>query len=118
LHAQRRIALWRILHFVHTPPHGKQPLFPNRNQWGIRKFECRQSVLQDLLLHYTNAVPFLCLDKAEKRSMLVIGNGGKKKRYLVSMLFGFTPAYFLGLSFYLNIVVILFVSSRMVNSVH
>ncbi|MBP1655916.1 MAG: spermine synthase [Bacteroidetes bacterium] len=38
-----------------------------------------QSNLQRLLLHHTNAIPFLCLTKAEKRSMLVIGPGGGKE---------------------------------------
>ncbi len=35
-----------------------------------------QSILQKLLLQHTNAIPFLCLNKGEKRSMLVIGPGG------------------------------------------
>ncbi len=34
------------------------------------------SILQALLLQHTNAIPFLCLTKEEKRSMLVIGPGG------------------------------------------
>jgi MFS family permease len=38
-----------------------------------------QSLLQELLLHQTNAIPFLCLEKDEKRSMLVIGPGGGKE---------------------------------------
>ena len=38
-----------------------------------------QSILQELLLHHTNAIPFLCLTKSEKRSMLVIGPGGGKE---------------------------------------
>jgi spermidine synthase len=38
-----------------------------------------QSMLQELLLHHTNAIPFLCLTKGEKRSMLVIGPGGGKE---------------------------------------
>jgi len=38
-----------------------------------------QSILQGLLLHYTTAIPFLCLKKEEKRSMLVIGPGGGKE---------------------------------------
>jgi predicted membrane-bound spermidine synthase len=38
-----------------------------------------QSILQELLLHHTNAMPFLCLTKGEKRSMLVIGPGGGKE---------------------------------------
>ena len=38
-----------------------------------------QSILQELLLHQTNAIPFLCLGKDEKRSMLVIGPGGGKE---------------------------------------
>ncbi len=37
------------------------------------------SNLQDLLLHHTNAIPFLCLQESEKRSMLVIGSGGGKE---------------------------------------
>ncbi len=37
------------------------------------------SNLQDLLLHHTNAIPFLCLGEDEKRSMLVIGPGGGKE---------------------------------------
>jgi predicted membrane-bound spermidine synthase len=37
-----------------------------------------QSMLQELLLHHTNAIPFLCMQKSEKRSMLVIGPGGGK----------------------------------------
>jgi len=37
------------------------------------------SILQELLLHHTNAIPFLCLDKGQKRSMLVIGPGGGKE---------------------------------------
>ena len=37
------------------------------------------SILQELLLHHTNAIPFLCLDKDQKRSMLVIGPGGGKE---------------------------------------
>jgi hypothetical protein len=36
------------------------------------------SNLQGLLLQHTNAIPFLCLDENEKRSMLVIGPGGGK----------------------------------------
>ena len=36
-------------------------------------------ILQELLLHHTNAIPFLCLTKGEKRSMLVIGPGGGKE---------------------------------------
>ena len=38
-----------------------------------------QSILQELLLQHTNAIPFLCLNKGEKRSMLVIGPGGGKE---------------------------------------
>ena len=38
-----------------------------------------QSILQRLLLQHTNAIPFLCLDRSEKRSMLVIGPGGGKE---------------------------------------
>jgi spermidine synthase len=38
-----------------------------------------QSILQELLLHHTNAIPFLCLNRGEKRSMLVIGPGGGKE---------------------------------------
>ncbi len=38
-----------------------------------------QSILQGLLLQHTNAIPFLCLNKEEKRSMLVIGPGGGKE---------------------------------------
>ena len=38
-----------------------------------------RSVLQELLLHHTNAIPFLCLNRDEKRSMLVIGPGGGKE---------------------------------------
>lgn len=38
-----------------------------------------QSILQELLLHHTTAIPFLCLKKDEKRSMLVIGPGGGKE---------------------------------------
>jgi spermidine synthase/MFS family permease len=38
-----------------------------------------QSILQELLLHNTTAIPFLCLKKEEKRSMLVIGPGGGKE---------------------------------------
>jgi spermidine synthase len=38
-----------------------------------------QSILQSLLLHNTNAIPCLCLNKDEKRSMLVIGPGGGKE---------------------------------------
>ncbi|MGA9121114.1 MAG: hypothetical protein WB699_17245 [Bacteroidota bacterium] len=38
-----------------------------------------QSMLQELLLQHTNAIPFLCLNKSEKRSMLVIGPGGGKE---------------------------------------
>ena len=40
---------------------------------NIRK---TNSILQELLLHHTNAIPFLCLNKDQKRSMLVIGPGG------------------------------------------
>jgi spermidine synthase len=43
---------------------------------NIRK---TNSILQELLLHHTNAIPFLCLDKDQKRSMLVIGPGGGSK---------------------------------------
>jgi hypothetical protein len=38
-----------------------------------------RSVLQELLLRHTNAIPFLCLNRDEKRSMLVIGPGGGKE---------------------------------------
>jgi hypothetical protein len=38
-----------------------------------------QSILQQLLLQHTNAIPFLCLNRAEKRSMLVLGPGGGKE---------------------------------------
>ena len=38
-----------------------------------------QSTLQALLLQHTNAIPFLCLNRDEKRSMLVIGPGGGKE---------------------------------------
>ncbi len=38
-----------------------------------------QSILQELLLQHTNAIPFLCLKKEEKRSVLVIGPGGGKE---------------------------------------
>ena len=38
-----------------------------------------RSMLQQLLLQHTNAIPFLCLTKSEKRSMLVIGPGGGKE---------------------------------------
>ncbi len=38
-----------------------------------------QSILQELLLRQTNAIPFLCLNKDERRSMLVIGPGGGKE---------------------------------------
>ncbi len=38
-----------------------------------------QSILQELLLRHTNAIPFLCMQKHEKRSMLVIGPGGGKE---------------------------------------
>lgn len=37
------------------------------------------SILQELLLHHTNAIPFLCLKESEKRSMLIIGPGGGKE---------------------------------------
>ena len=38
-----------------------------------------QSGLQELLLRFTNAIPFLCLTKEEKHSMVVIGPGGGKE---------------------------------------
>ena len=41
------------------------------------------SILQELLLHHTNAIPFLCLQPSEKRKMLVIGPGGGKEYSLV-----------------------------------
>lgn len=37
------------------------------------------SILQELLLHHTNAIPFLCLKESEKRTMLIIGPGGGKE---------------------------------------
>lgn len=37
------------------------------------------SILQELLLHHTNAIPFLCLREGEKGSMLIIGPGGGKE---------------------------------------
>ena len=37
------------------------------------------SILQELLLHQTTAIPFLCLHPDEKRSMLAIGPGGGKE---------------------------------------
>jgi predicted membrane-bound spermidine synthase len=45
-----------------------------------------QSQLQQLLLHQTNSIPFLCMNNNEKRSMLVIGPGGGKE--ILSGLFG------------------------------
>jgi spermidine synthase len=36
-------------------------------------------MIQELLLHHTNAIPFLCLQANEKRTMLVIGPGGGKE---------------------------------------
>jgi len=35
--------------------------------------------LQELLLHHTISIPFLCLKESEKRTMLVIGPGGGKE---------------------------------------
>ena len=37
------------------------------------------SNLQVLLLHHSNAIPFVCMGDGEKRSMLVIGPGGGKE---------------------------------------